>query len=68
MHLHQATANCRSGSMAPGGPIIAELKIKKSSGWNVCEARLSKYLPGMHNLIVISGSDTPVEVDWIRFK
>ncbi len=52
----------------PGGPIIAELKIKKSSGWNVCEARLSKYLPGMHNLIVISGSDTPVEVDWVRFK
>lgn len=52
----------------PGGPIIAELKIKKSSGWNVCEARLSKFLPGIHNLIVISGSDTPVEVDWIRFK
>ena len=51
-----------------GGPIIAELKIKKSSGWNVCEARLSKSLPGIHNLIVISGSDTPVEVDWIRFK
>jgi hypothetical protein len=51
-----------------GGPIIAELKIKKSSGWNVCEARLSKFLPGIHNLIVVSGSDTPVEVDWIRFK
>jgi hypothetical protein len=51
-----------------GGPIIAELKIKKGSGWNVCEARLSKFLPGIHNLIVVSGSDTPVEVDWIRFK
>jgi hypothetical protein len=50
------------------GPIIAELKIKKGSGWNVCEARLSKFLPGIHNLIVVSGSDTPVEVDWIRFK
>jgi hypothetical protein len=50
------------------GPIIAELKIKKSSGWNVCEAKLSKFLPGIHNLIVVSGSDTPVEVDWIRFK
>ena len=51
-----------------GGPIIAKLKIRKSSGWNVSGARLSKFLPGTHNLVLISGSDTPVEIDWIRFK
>ena len=51
-----------------GGPIIAEMKIKKSPGWNICRARLSKFLPGTHNLVVISVSDTTVEVDWIRFK
>ena len=51
-----------------GGPIIAELKIRKSSGWNVFEAKLSKFLPWTHNLVVISVSDIPVELDWIRFK
>ncbi len=50
------------------GPIISEVKTAKSSGWNVVEARVSKFLPGIHNLVVVSGGDEPVEVDWIRFK
>jgi hypothetical protein len=50
------------------GPIISRLKIARSSGWNVVEGRVSRFLPGIHNLVLVSGSDTPVEVDWIRFK
>ena len=50
------------------GPIISKLKIAKSSGWNVVEGRVSRFLPGIHNLVLVSGSNTPVEVDWIRFK
>ncbi|MGB8358055.1 MAG: family 43 glycosylhydrolase [Bacteroidales bacterium] len=50
------------------GPIISEVKTAKSSGWNVVEARVSKFLPGIHNMVVVSGGDEPVEVDWIRFK
>lgn len=50
------------------GPIISSLKIARSSGWNVVEGRVSRFLPGIHNLVLVSGSDTPVEVDWIRFK
>jgi len=40
----------------------------ESSGWNVVEGRVSRFLPGIHNLVLVSGSNTPVEVDWIRFK
>jgi len=50
------------------GPIISRSKIVRSSGWNVVEGRVSRFLPGIHNLVLVSGSDTPVEVDWIRFK
>ncbi len=50
------------------GPIISEVKTAKGSGWTVVEARVSKFRPGIHNLVVVSGGDEPVEVDWIRFK
>jgi hypothetical protein len=50
------------------GPIISRLKIARSSEWNVVEGRVSRFFPGIHNLVLVSGSDTPAEVDWIRFK
>lgn len=50
------------------GPVISKLKIAGSTGWTVAEGRVSRFIPGIHNLVLVSGSDTPVEVDWIRFK
>ena len=50
------------------GPLVAQVKIPQGTGWNVVEAKLSKIRKGIHNLIVISISDHPVEIDWISFK
>jgi hypothetical protein len=50
------------------GVILAEVKIPKGTGWNIVEARLSKYQKGIHNLIVVLKDNDPVEVDWIQFK
>jgi hypothetical protein len=50
------------------GPLLSQAKIPTGSGWNVIEAKLSKYQPGIHNLVVVSGGGNPVEIDWVRFK
>lgn len=49
------------------GPVIAEVKIPKGSGWNIIDARILKFEPGIHNLVVVLKDGDPVEVDWIRF-
>jgi hypothetical protein len=52
----------------PDGPIMAEIKIPKSTGWNTVNSRLSKIQPGIHNLALSLKDDNPVEIDWISFK
>ena len=50
------------------GPVIAEVKIPKSSGWNLVEAKVSKFQVGIHNLVVVLKDENRVEVDWVKFK
>ena len=50
------------------GPVIAEIKIPKSTGWKVIKAPVIKFQPGIQNLVVVSNGSNPVEVDWIRFE
>ena len=50
------------------GPVIAEVKISKSSGWNPVEAKVSKFQAGIHNLVVVLKDENRVEVDWVKFK
>ena len=61
-----ALLQLRLGSVS--GPVISRLKITGSSGWTVAEGRVSRLVPGIHNLVLVSGSDIPIEVDWIRFR
>ena len=49
------------------GILLAEVIIPKGSEWNTVKARLLKYKKGIHNLVVVSKDNYPVEVDWIRF-
>lgn len=51
----------------PDGTVLAEVKIPKGSGWNTLNARVSKFEPGIHNLVFILKDGGPVEVDWVRF-
>ena len=50
------------------GPLIAEVKIPKGTGWTVIDTRLLKYQKGVHNLFVSLKDDSHVEIDWISFN
>jgi len=49
------------------GPLVSQVKIPEETGWDVIKTKVLTFLPGIHNLIVISADDKPVEIDWIRF-
>ncbi len=49
------------------GPIVAEVNIPQSTEWKIVEAQISEFQSGVHHLVVVSKSDGPVEVDWVRF-
>ena len=50
------------------GPLLAEIKIPQGNDWNTTEARISKFKPGIHNLVLQLKDDSNVEIDWITFK
>ncbi|WP_167619177.1 family 43 glycosylhydrolase [Maribellus sediminis] len=50
------------------GPLVAKVEIPKTSGWKTIDAKTLKIEPGIHNVVVSSVNDAPVEIDWIRFK
>ena len=50
------------------GPVVANVTIPKGQGWQGITAPVSKLKQGSQNLVVTSGSNNPVEVDWIRFE
>jgi hypothetical protein len=49
------------------GPLLAEIKIPKGTGWNIVNTRMLKFQKGIHNLVVLLKDNNPVEVDWVRF-
>lgn len=50
------------------GLVIAEVKVPKGKDWNTVEAKVSKFQPRIHNLIVLLKDENRTEVDWIKFK
>jgi beta-xylosidase len=50
------------------GPLLSEVKIPQSMGWNIVESRVLNFQPGIRNLIVLLKDDNNVEIDWISFK
>ena len=49
------------------GPILTEVNIPEKSDWTLINAKVQKIPPGVHNLVVVSLNQHPVEIDWIRF-
>ncbi|HAH26302.1 MAG TPA: alpha-N-arabinofuranosidase [Prolixibacteraceae bacterium] len=49
------------------GPLLAEISIPKGNDWSTLDTKVSKTQNGVHHLIVTL-KDSPVEIDWIRFK
>ncbi|MBN2275959.1 MAG: family 43 glycosylhydrolase [Bacteroidales bacterium] len=50
------------------GPLLSQVKVPVSSAWNRVEAKVKKFNPGIHNLVIVSSDENPVEIDWISFK
>ncbi len=50
------------------GPILSEIKIPKSSQWNVTKVPLLKFVPGVQNIFVLLKEGGQAEVDWISFE
>jgi len=50
------------------GPVIAEIKIPKSSEWKIIKAPAIKFPAGVQNLFIVSKDSNQKEVDWIRFE
>ena len=50
------------------GPLLAQVKIKKSSQWKVVNAKLHNVPAGIHNLFVIQKGNNNVELDWVGFE
>lgn len=50
------------------GPLLSEITIPKSESWTSVAANVNGYKDGIHNLVVVSKSNNPVEIDWIRFE
>ncbi|WP_100609909.1 family 43 glycosylhydrolase [Confluentibacter lentus] len=55
-------------SNAANGPVIAEVKIPKSSDWKEVKVSLKKFESNNQNLVAISKTDTVIETDWIKFE
>lgn len=50
------------------GPVLAEVKISKSSDWKVSQAKIAGVQPGIKNLVFVSKKGDPVEIDWVKFE
>lgn len=52
----------------PDGQVIAEIKIPKESYQKILNVKVVNPPTGIHNLFIIQKSDSPVEIDWLKFK
>jgi hypothetical protein len=50
------------------GKLISRIKIPGDKKWNIVKAKVTGYLPGIHNLVVLSECGYPVEIDWMQFN
>jgi hypothetical protein len=52
----------------PDGPLLARVKIGKSSEWKLARGAAKKITVGIHDIIATQVGAEPVEVDWISFR
>ena len=73
--LKKVTVNARSdaGSTVEiridkaDGPLIAKVKIGKSTDWELAKSALIKVPSGKHDIFVILSGPNPAAIDWVRF-
>jgi hypothetical protein len=50
------------------GPVLAEVKVPAGNQWKIITSAVTSPVKGIHNLFIISKTDNPLSVDWIRFQ
>ncbi len=50
------------------GDKIAKVDILPVDKWQIITSKVLKVSRGIHDVVVVSNGNTPVEVDWIKFK
>jgi hypothetical protein len=50
------------------GPVLARVAIGANSAWTNLHASAGSIPAGIHDLVVTSTADSPVELDWVSFK
>lgn len=60
------TLQIRTNSIS--GPVIAEVKVPKTSDWQEIKAPLKKFEANNQNLFLISKTENEIETDWLKFQ
>jgi hypothetical protein len=50
------------------GDLLAEIKVEKTDDWEIIEAKEKKIEPGIYDLFIVSKSENPFEIDWVKFE
>jgi hypothetical protein len=50
------------------GPVLAKVKIIKSTDWQTVKAKVTGAPSGIHDLVVTHNEDNNVDIDWISFE
>ncbi|HEY5508886.1 MAG TPA: family 43 glycosylhydrolase [Paludibacter sp.] len=66
--MSKAGTNIQIRLNSTNGPVVANVNVPKSEGWQTVKALATKLKPGVQNLVVTSVNNKPVEVDWISFE
>ena len=53
---------------SPEGPVISQVDLPAQDGWQEWTVKTKKVKPEVHNLVVVSKKENPIELDWIRFE
>ncbi|HTL66347.1 MAG TPA: family 43 glycosylhydrolase [Lacunisphaera sp.] len=53
---------------AVDGPVVARVAFDASRDWQLEQAAASSPPSGVHDLIIVSTGDKPVELDWLTFE
>jgi len=50
------------------GPVLAQVTVPKGNQWQEVKAPLTAFKPGTHTLMVSPKTNTPIEIDWVKFE
>jgi hypothetical protein len=50
------------------GIILSQVKVPGNTGWQVIEAKVKQFQPGIQNLVIELSGDNIVEIDWVSFR